>query len=45
MGTWEPSIHDRLVLVVAGEVDLFVWELQDALDKAGAESLIVKVRI
>jgi hypothetical protein len=34
------KVHNRPVLIVYGEIDLFVVELQDALDKAGADSLI-----
>jgi hypothetical protein len=36
------ELHDRPILIVYGEIDLFVLELQDALDQAGADTMIAR---
>jgi hypothetical protein len=38
------ALHSRPILIVYGAIDLFVVELQDALDRAGAQSVIARTR-
>jgi hypothetical protein len=36
------ELGGRPILIVYGEIDLFVVELQDAFDRAGADTLIAR---